>query len=340
MCLPASKLLNKMIRWMAQAVRGGTIIKAPSPNPTVSHKPPSTPNRVEAAVDPNPMAPQASIGALPSPGSGPSKCNLVSTPNPFPTGALAADCNYHHQGDDCPPRSRGTTGIPQPPNVLATNLGELFSPASCSTVPYNRVSVPKYNGKFNFIDFQCQFECIAEDHQWTYEEMGKNLSLCLTDEALSILPTIKRTVRRDYGTLCEALMSLHNIPGGEGLLRNELHEIIRRDGQDPNKFGRELRYLARQAYPEGGLPESALVQFFIQGLNDPQMAKQIGLQEPDTLSEAIRLACYFEAYTGCWPWIQHGIHRRWYKGHHPTCCFYCWTRYRSRQNPVPSNWPG
>jgi hypothetical protein len=51
------------------------------------------------------------------------------------------------------------------------------------------------------MEFQAQFEFLAEDYEWSYEEMGKHLSLCLIDEARSLLPTIRRSVRRDYKTL-------------------------------------------------------------------------------------------------------------------------------------------
>jgi len=164
--------------------------------------------------------------------------------------------------------------------------------------PCSDSNVPKYNGKYDVADFLAQFECVAEDHGWNYVEMGRRLSRCLTDEARAVLTTLDRPLRRDYMTLCEALTGLHSTPGGEGLQRDELQQAKRAEGQDPNKFGRELRRLGQRAYPKGDLPELVLVQIFIRGLNDAQMERHVGLQGPQTLQEAIRHACNFEAYSG------------------------------------------
>jgi hypothetical protein len=160
------------------------------------------------------------------------------------------------------------------------------------------VSTPKYNGKYDFTDFKSQFECVAEDYGWDDGEMGRRLSRCLTDEARAVLSTLDNRQRRDYKTLCEALASLHSTPGGEGLRRKELQQARRAEGQDPNKFGRELRRLAKRAYPRGDINELILVQIFSQGLNDPQLERHVLLQGPETLSEAIRHACNYEAYSG------------------------------------------
>ena len=161
---------------------------------------------------------------------------------------------------------------------------------------YPEPRVPNYDGKFDFMDFQAQFECLAEDYEWSYEEMGSQLCRCLTGEARSVLSMLDRPSRRDYLALCEALKGLHTTPGSEAVWRLELHRTVRAAGQDPNKFGRELRRLAMRAYPDGDLPELALVTIFIQGLGDSAIGKHVFLKEPQTLQEAIRHACMFEAY--------------------------------------------
>ena len=88
---------------------------------------------------------------------------------------------------------------------------------------------PKYNGKFDFSDFKVQFECIAEDAGWNYSTRGKKLSRCLTDDARSVLGSLDVDVRRDYATLCGALLALHTTPGGEGVRQNELHHAEQTD---------------------------------------------------------------------------------------------------------------
>jgi len=157
---------------------------------------------------------------------------------------------------------------------------------------------PKYNGKFDFSDFKVQFECIAEDARWSYVTRGKKLSRCLTDDARSVLGSLDVEVRRDYDTLCGALLALHTTPGGEGVRQNELHHTTRTNGQCPSKFGLELKKLAKRAYPLGNMSEPVLVRIFIKGLNCQALEAHVGLQEPKTLAEAIKLACSYEAYYG------------------------------------------
>ena len=82
----------------------------------------------------------------------------------------------------------------------------------------SRESVPKYNGKFEFANFRVQFECMAEDYDWTYEQMGKKLNRCLVDEARAVLGTLHAREATDYDALCRALDSLHSTPGGKALV--------------------------------------------------------------------------------------------------------------------------
>ena len=158
-------------------------------------------------------------------------------------------------------------------------------------------SPPKYNGKFDFLDFKVQFECIAEDNGWDYPTCGRKLSRCLTDSARSVLTSLDRHVRRDYTTLCAALESLHLTPGGEGLRRTELYQASRKEGQCPSAFARELQRLATKAYPQGDFPETALVQLFTKGLRSTACERHVNLQAPQTLDAAVRHACAFEAYS-------------------------------------------
>jgi hypothetical protein len=97
-------------------------------------------------------------------------------------------------------------------------------------------------------------------------------------------------------------MDLHTNPGGKGLRRNELHQATQGEKDKPSKFGMKLRRLAAHAYPDGALPETVLVQLFQKGLEDIDTQRFVGLQEPDTLEEAVRHASAFEAYGAKGSW--------------------------------------
>ena len=195
------------------------MISASCPDPTTPLKQPSTRDSMHAPVGPNPTASHVANDGLP--GFGYTPPNFVLPESPFST---MSNFSVNQQGDNCPPRPCGAINTSRPPSVPSTGIDQPCKPATikcASPAPKPTVwymegpKVPKYSGKANFIDFRSQFECIAEDYEWTYEEMGKQLSLCLTEEALSVLPTIKQSARRNYWTLCETLSSLHNVPGGE-----------------------------------------------------------------------------------------------------------------------------
>ena len=157
-------------------------------------------------------------------------------------------------------------------------------------------NIPRYNGKADFTDFKYQFECFAEDFGWDNIQMGRMLSRCLIDDARTVLGGLRPEVRRDYDTLCNALMALHSTPGGEAVKRNQLHQATRKEGQSISAFAKDLRTLASKAYPNDKLLDAALVQIFIRGLNYPGMEAHVGMQCPLNLEEAIRHASNFEAY--------------------------------------------
>jgi hypothetical protein len=276
--------MRSMVRWMRYNVLQENKLPVPLQNLVSTF-------RLDVAPEPHFVGDPVRLIASPTardvlPGPVSSPCRELQPPNP-PRKTRSACTTSHIPKEGCPPHFCGPPGIPPPPYPIAIGLEQPPKPRA--------VDVPKYDGRYDFVDFRAQFEFLAEDYEWSYEEMGKHLSLCLTHDARSLLPTISRSVRRDYNTLCEALIGLHTFPGAEVLRRKELMVVKRGHGQDPNKFGREMRRLAQQAYPNGDLPELALVTMYILGLNDPQMEAHVSLQEPNTLREAIRHACCFEA---------------------------------------------
>ena len=95
---------------------------------------------------------------------------------------------------------------------------------------------------------------------------------------------------------CTALIGLHTTPGGEGLRQTELHTAARADEKCPSSFSRELRRLSARAYPQGELPDAALVQLFIKGLKNTQIERHVSLQAPGIFDEAVKHACAFMAY--------------------------------------------
>ena len=161
---------------------------------------------------------------------------------------------------------------------------------------HSRESVPKYNGKFEFAHFLIQFECMAEDHRWSYAQKGKKLNRCLVDEGRSVLGTLSGSEATDFDSLCKALDSLHNIPGGKALVQAQLQRITRPTGQSASAFGREIKRLGKKAYPQGN--EEALVASYIRGLNDDELRKYVQLQMPSTLNGAIEYASIFQTVEG------------------------------------------
>jgi hypothetical protein len=160
----------------------------------------------------------------------------------------------------------------------------------------SREGVPRYTGKFEFAHFKVQFECIADDHGWSYVEMGKRLNRCLVDEARAVLGTLHGDDTTDYRALCKALDSLHSTPGGKALVQAQLQRILRPAGQCAAAFGREIKRLGKKAYPNGN--DEALIASFIRGLNDEDLRKYVQLKMPPTLDDAIEHACIYQTVEG------------------------------------------
>ena len=153
----------------------------------------------------------------------------------------------------------------------------------------------KYDGKYDFKHYLSQFECQADDEGWTEKQMGKKLSRALTGAARVVLASIDKSQRRNYAVLCRKLTALHTTPGGDSVRRSKLHQAVRGEEESPAKFGMRLEMLVQQAHPKGDLPITTLVDLFTQGLNDDEMESYVSLQAPETLEEAIELACNYDA---------------------------------------------
>ena len=195
--------------------------------------------------------------------------------------SLACPSAYSSDSDDCEPQHSRRRARQRRHRVPRSD---------------SRESVPKYNGKFEFANFRVQFECMAEDYDWTYEQMGKKLNRCLVDEARAVLGTLHAREATDYDALCQALDSLHSIPGGKALVQAQLQRILRPAGQSASAFGREIKRLGKKAYPRGN--DEALIASYIRGLNDEDLRKYVQLKMPSTLDEAIEHACIYQTVEG------------------------------------------
>ena len=154
----------------------------------------------------------------------------------------------------------------------------------------------RYNGKGDWSDFLSHFEAVAKWNGWSYDEMGLQLAICLTDEAREVLSSLQGADKHDFESLVDAVTRRYSPEGRESQFSLELMNRVCKANEDVTSYGHAIRRLAYKAYPNQRIDEKLLVDWFIKGLPDRDMKRHVYLAKPSTLAEAINSAVAFEAF--------------------------------------------
>lgn len=160
-----------------------------------------------------------------------------------------------------------------------------------------QVKTPKYNGKADWEAFHAQFELLARSGGWSEDVKALQLAMCLTDEALTCLLLVSPAERGDYGALVGALQRRFGQCNRPSVLRSELANRQRRDGEPLRALANDIETLTRRAYahmPDEVQSELARDQF-IRAITPSQLRIQTQLAHPCTLQEALEMAMEREA---------------------------------------------
>jgi len=169
-------------------------------------------------------------------------------------------------------------------------------------LPSNRQSVhrrdrepAKYNGKSDWSDYLKHFNAVSKWNNWTYDEMGLQLAISLTDEAREVLSSLVGQ-QYDFHCLVDAMTRKYSPEGKESQFSLQLMNRTCSPNEDVTSYSHAIRRLATKAYPGQLLDDKILVGMFIKGLPTQAMKRHVYLAKPSTLAEAINCAVVYEAF--------------------------------------------
>ena len=153
------------------------------------------------------------------------------------------------------------------------------------------------NDRFTLEQFLVHVDALKRYNEWSDTETGEIVGFHLMGEALESMEPSRLGVMG--WTEVKAALHKHFRPSGrEPLLRAQLQQCKRREGDTLAQYAAKLRRLGRMAYP-GGLenPQAqfALVDVFVRGQGDKIFQREAYTHNVFTLSEALALAERSEA---------------------------------------------
>lgn len=119
----------------------------------------------------------------------------------------------------------------------------------------------------------------------------------LSGSARSVLTEMRAEDRGNWDLLVQKIEQTFGGVGMETAYQAALRTCVRRPGQTPREWQREVRRMANKAYPKMGeeAREELVKSGFIQGLSDGQMRLQTVLRKPKTTEEALAFVITYES---------------------------------------------
>jgi hypothetical protein len=100
-----------------------------------------------------------------------------------------------------------------------------------------------------FCDWLEHFEMCADLNGWKRDVCRKFLVVRLRGHAQEVYKGLEKTTRQDYDRLKASLSEQLAPPGEENRYKSEFRARQQREGETAAEVGRDVRRLARKAYP-------------------------------------------------------------------------------------------
>ncbi|MGH0138647.1 UNVERIFIED_CONTAM: hypothetical protein FKN15_003064 [Acipenser sinensis] len=157
-----------------------------------------------------------------------------------------------------------------------------------------------FDGKASWEAYRTKFELVAEINGWDTKRKADRLIAALEGEALHTLLEVSKPERRSYEAVVQALDCRFDGTENPLTLRQQLKDRFRRPGEPLGQFAADVRYLARQAYPEfpTAIQEELATDAFLHGLTPGAVRNQVRLDTPQTLDAALARAKLAEVVLG------------------------------------------
>ncbi|MGH0115840.1 UNVERIFIED_CONTAM: hypothetical protein FKN15_054196 [Acipenser sinensis] len=151
-----------------------------------------------------------------------------------------------------------------------------------------------FDGKASWETYRTKFELVAEINGWDTKRKANRLIAALEGEALHTLLEVSKPERCSYDAVVQALDCRFDGTENPLTLRQQLKDRFRHPGEPLGQFATDVRYLARQAYPEfpTAIQEELATDAFLHGLTP------VCLDTPQTLDAALARAKLAEVVLG------------------------------------------
>ena len=156
-----------------------------------------------------------------------------------------------------------------------------------------------FNGnKTDLKDWLLHFETCSRWNDWSYEEKGVNLAMCLRGSAQQILSELSPHEVEDFDRIKALLKRRFDPVEKETLRRIEFRARMKKRDETVSEFGYALNRLAACAYPDMpvGARETIIIDQFVNGLPSRDLRRHVQFNHPKTIHEAIALALEFESF--------------------------------------------
>ncbi|KMQ82254.1 hypothetical protein RF55_23637 [Lasius niger] len=159
------------------------------------------------------------------------------------------------------------------------------------------LKVSTYDGKTSWQVYKTQFSIVADANGWDEETKACHLAASLRADAADILQSLSEHQRRDF----EALSGALELRFGEKCVKEYSRLQLKSRQQKPTETLQELatdvERLSHMAFPDcpTEVRETLSLQYFIDGVRDPEIQKALRMADVKDLKSALGYAMKFEA---------------------------------------------
>ena len=179
----------------------------------------------------------------------------------------------------------------QAPNVASQQSSSMSSGAT--VMPnYSCLLPAPFDGTTDFEDFVTQFNSVASLSDWENHPSGdlrpQFFSARLSGDALSFYRSLTRAQQTNMNRLLHAFRAQY--APNQDVLKAKVKALRQQPGQTIPAFFRELRDLARNAYPVEAVRNEILLTTFIAGLSNPTVRWEVRKAKPADADAALQAA--------------------------------------------------
>ncbi|GFX66134.1 hypothetical protein TNCV_4102741 [Trichonephila clavipes] len=165
--------------------------------------------------------------------------------------------------------------------------------------PYSKPSIKlsTYDGKSSWQVYKTQFSIVTDANQWDSQTKACQLAVSLRADAADILQTLPETQRLDFDALVNALELRFEKKCVKDYSRLQLKSRQQKVSETLQELATDVERLSHLAFSDcpTEVREVLALQYFIDGVRDPEIQKALRMADLKDLKGALVFAMKFEA---------------------------------------------